>query len=120
MVGVKHYSSVAKGFAMGYEQGNADDGFVKLIAGEDMKILGVHIIGPQAAVLIQSFVYLMNAGYRCEVKSHGHEVQNLQSLQTCPGGSFDTVSQSMVIHPSLSEVAGWAVGNMSWTNGNDH
>ena len=119
MVGVKHYSSVAKGFAMGYEKGDADDGFVKLIADEDMKILGVHIIGPQAAVLIQSFVYLMNAGYCCQVKSQDHHAAQLQSLQTCPGGSFDTVSQSMVIHPSLSEVAGWAVGNMSWTKGSD-
>ena len=114
MVGVKRYSSVAKGFAMGYEQGDADDGFVKLIADEDMKILGVHIIGPQAAVLIQSFVYLMNAGYSCRIPTEGHQTHNLQSLQTCPGGSFDTVNQSMVIHPSLSEVAGWAVGNLQW------
>ena len=114
MVGTKHYSSVAKGFAMGYEEGDKDDGFVKLIADEDMKILGVHIIGPYADLLIQSFVYLMNSGYRCPIKPQEHPKQHLQSSETCPGGTFHTVNQSMVIHPSLSEVAGWAVGNMTW------
>ncbi|HSK68524.1 MAG TPA: FAD-dependent oxidoreductase, partial [Candidatus Limnocylindria bacterium] len=114
LVGTKHYSSVAKGFAMGYEDGGADDGFVKLVAGEDMRILGVHIIGPQADVLIQSFVYLMNAGYRCQAKPPEDDAPRLQSPHTCPGGSFATVGRSMVIHPSLSEVAGWAVGNLDW------
>lgn len=119
MVGVKHYSSVAKGFAMGYEEGDRDDGFVKLVAGEDMKILGVHIIGPEAAVLIQAFVYLMNTGYRCQKSvPHGYDT-NLQSTLTCPGGSFEAIGRAMVIHPSLSEVAGWAVGNLDWAEVSD-
>ena len=115
MVGVKHYSSVAKGFAMGFEEGDRDDGFVKLIAGEDMKILGVHIIGPDAAVLIQAFVYLMNTGYRCQKPAPQGYTPDLQSTQTCPGGTFDAIGRAMVIHPSLSEVAGWAIGSLEWT-----
>ena len=43
MVGVNHYSSIAMGFAMGYEENDPDDGFVKLIVGENRKILGCQI-----------------------------------------------------------------------------
>ncbi len=90
MVARNNYSSVAKGFAMGYSKGDMDDGFVKLITDENMKILGVHIIGPHAAMLIQPFVYLMNAGE----------------------GKIDPMYHSMVIHPSLNELTGWAIGNL--------
>ncbi len=48
---------------MGYSQGDADDGFVKLIVDDDKKIGESHIVGPQAAIMIQPFVYLMNAGF---------------------------------------------------------
>jgi pyruvate/2-oxoglutarate dehydrogenase complex dihydrolipoamide dehydrogenase (E3) component len=42
-----------------------DDGFVKIIVGESKKIVGVHIVGPYASILVQPFVYLMHAGHRC-------------------------------------------------------
>jgi len=59
-VAIKNYSTIAKGFALGFEKGQDDDGFVKLIVDKSYKILGAHVIGPNAALLVQPFVYLMN------------------------------------------------------------
>jgi hypothetical protein len=64
-VGINRYSDVVGGRKMGYVRGDADDGFVKLIVDDEKKLLGVHIVGPHAAILVQPFVYLMNAGFRC-------------------------------------------------------
>ena len=64
-VGYNHYSQVTGGVAMGYSRGEEDDGFIKIIVGEEHKILGVHIVGPHAAILLQPFVYMMNSGQKC-------------------------------------------------------
>ncbi|MEM3341892.1 MAG: FAD-dependent oxidoreductase, partial [Thermoplasmata archaeon] len=137
LVGRNRYSSVAAGFSMGYSNGDDDDGFVKLITDGEWKILGVHIIGPQAAVLLQPFVYLMNAGLSCkpqtlQAKMHDHsrtvgaggeeahnhsgsDVHIHEAVVKCRGGgSIIPLFQSMVIHPSLSEVAAWVTGRMEW------
>jgi len=116
LVGKNHYSSVAKGFAMGYEKGADDDGFVKLLADQNHKIIGAHIIGPYAAILIHSFLYLMNAGYTCTM--HGKSDDNLSELdKSCiEGGTFYPMYDTIVIHPSLSEVAGWILGKLKWVS----
>lgn len=117
LVGKNNYSAVAKGFAMGFSQGDADDGFVKLIADENMKILGVHIIGPHAAILIQSFVYLMNAGFTCTMYNEKSENNRFDQERYCiEGGTFKPMNNSIVIHPSLSEVTGWVIGNLVWVD----
>ena len=37
--------------------------------------------------------------------------------RSCPeGGSFMPIYHSMIIHPSLNEVAGWAIGNLKPVN----
>lgn len=90
-VAVKHYSEVVGGIAMGYNNRSSDNGFVKLIVGKDHKILGAHIVGPNAAILVQPYVYLMNAG-----------------------GTYDPINESMVIHPSLNELTAWVLGNIIW------
>lgn len=113
-VGVKHYSSVAKGFAMGYEKSDSDDGFVKLIVDEDQQILGAHIVGPQASVLIQSYVYLMNVKGSCIMKQKSTlwgKVNDLEKVCS-PSGSVLPISQSMVIHPALSELTAWVLQEM--------
>jgi len=123
MVGVNHYSSIAMGFAMGYEENEPDDGFVKLLVGENKKILGCHVIGPHAALLVQSFVYLMNAGFRCQKPSakerHSWPTSRRQREFTLPvcleAGSLDPITQSMVIHPSLNELTAWVIGNLEWS-----
>jgi dihydrolipoamide dehydrogenase len=72
------YQDTAKGEAMSLK-----DYFVKAIIEKDtMKILGSHIIGPYASVLIQEIINLMYT----------------------PDQSSDPIASGMHIHPALSEV----------------
>ena len=116
-VAVKNYSTVAKGFAMGYDNDDLDNGFVKLVIDKSYKLLGAHVVGPHAALLVQPFVYLMNAGYTCDSPEFPARTGPNKLGRACPeAGSFMPVYKSMVIHPSLNEVAGWAIGNMQPIN----
>ena len=94
MVAVQHYSEIAKGYAMGFEPGDGDDGFAKIVADTKGRILGAHVVGPQAALLLQPFVYMMKAGTFCP-----------------DAGTIRPIAEAMVIHPSLNELTGWAVWN---------
>lgn len=116
-VATKHYSSIAKGFAMGYQKNDIDDGFVKLIVDKSLRVLGTHIIGPDASVLVQPFVYLMNAGFTCNLPEEPKDVSIPKLSHPCPeAGSFMPIHRSMVIHPSLNEVTGWAIGSLKPVN----
>ncbi len=117
-VAVKNYSSVAKGFAMGFDQGDDDDGFVKLVVDKSYRILGAHVVGPNAAILVQPFVYLMNSGFTCPDLAIDSGATNLPKFERSypEGGSFMPIYKSMVIHPSLNEVAGWAIGSLKPVN----
>ncbi|HOP67199.1 MAG TPA: dihydrolipoyl dehydrogenase [Methanoregulaceae archaeon] len=76
LVGKAHYRDIAKGEAMGEERG-----FAKIIVDKETdRILGFHLIGPQAPILIQEIVNAMNRGDTVEALSGIH------------------------IHPSLSEI----------------
>ncbi|UCE95593.1 MAG: dihydrolipoyl dehydrogenase [Candidatus Bathyarchaeota archaeon] len=78
LIGIYRYENTAKGEAMGVK-----DYFVKVIVeGETMKILGAHIIGPYASVLIQEIVNLMYT----------------------PEQSAEPIINGMHIHPALNEV----------------
>lgn len=106
-VAKNHYSEVVGGRAMGFTPTDEDNGFVKLIVGENKTILGVHIVGPQAAVLLQPFVYLMNAGHPCG-----------KTLRLgAQAGTYVPINESMVIHPSLSELTAWALEKIDWEDG---
>ena len=84
LVGIQKYEDTAKGMAM-----NIKDYFVKVIVdGESNKILGAHIIGPQASVLIQEIINLMYTSDR----------------------SIMPIHEGMHIHPALSEVVERAFG----------
>ncbi|MFX0134028.1 MAG: dihydrolipoyl dehydrogenase [Candidatus Hodarchaeota archaeon] len=116
-VAIKKYSTVAKGFAMGYDRGDEDDGFVKLVVDQSRKLLGASVVGPHAAILVQPFVYLMNAGFTCEISPEPGKPPELIYSQTCPeAGSFMPIYRSQVIHPSLNEVTGWAIGSLRPVN----
>ncbi len=78
LIGMYRYEDTAKGEAMGVK-----DYFVKVIVeGKTMKILGAHIIGPHASVLI-------------------HEIINLMYT---PEQSAEPIINGMHIHPALNEV----------------
>jgi mycothione reductase len=86
LVGVKKYYDTAKGYAIGEE-----DGFVKVIVERASgRILGAHIIGPHAAILLQQLVYVMNT-----------DEQN-----------YLPFARAQTIHPALSEVVVGALGNL--------
>lgn len=103
-VGTYRYSYIAIGMAMGFEDGDVDNGLVKLLLDEELHILGVHIAGFQAAALVQPFVYMMNAG---------------NPLKDKDAGTILPLLRSMVIHPSLSELAAWSIENVDWTQAID-
>ncbi len=116
-VAMKNYSTIAKGYAMGFESNQEDDGFVKLIVDKSYKILGAHVVGPHAALLVQPFVYLMNSGFTCTLPEYRDEKSLPKVEKACPeAGSFIPIYRSMVIHPSLNEVTGWAIGNLKPVN----
>jgi dihydrolipoamide dehydrogenase len=105
-----YYSEVVGGIAMGYRKQDEDNGFIKMIVGQDKKILGVHIVGPQAAILLQPFVYLMNEGYQCRKEAENcAEKKGIEELRMlCPQlGTYAPINDSMVIHPSLNELTAW-------------
>lgn len=77
LVGRARYTDVTKGYAMGEE-----DSLVKVIVEQETgKILGCHIVGTDAAILVQQIVYVMNAGDQ----------------------SYTPLADAQVIHPALSE-----------------
>jgi mycothione reductase len=78
LVGIQRYEDTAKGLAMGVK-----DYFAKVIVeSTTTKILGAHIIGPYASVLIQEIINLMYT----------------------PTQSAEPIIEGMHIHPALSEV----------------
>ena len=86
LVGRASYSDVAKGIAM-----QEKVGFAKAIARKkDRKLLGFHILGPLAPILIQ-------------------EVANT----IANGGSADYITGSMHIFPELSELIPEALGRLA-------
>jgi dihydrolipoamide dehydrogenase len=89
LVGTALYRDTAMGAALAFPEG-----FVKVIVeAETSKILGAHIIGPEASVLIQEIVNAM----------------------VSEKGDFGPIARGMHIHPSLNEVVQNAFGNL-----NDH
>jgi mycothione reductase len=78
LIGFYKYQDTAKGEAM-----NVKDYFVKVIVDrETQKVLGAHIIGPEASILIHEIIAVMNT----------------------PEQTFEPISNMMHIHPALSEV----------------
>jgi mycothione reductase len=87
LIGIARYEETAKGIAMGIK-----DYFVKIIVkADDLEIIGAHIIGPYASVLIQEIVDIMCTQHERTVKS---------------------ILSAMHIHPALSEVVQRSVSSL--------
>jgi mycothione reductase len=88
LVGKAKYSDVAQGQAMMEETG-----FAKAIVEADTgKILGFHIIGPYAPILIQEVINAMASG-----------------------GGIDQIQAGMHIHPAITELIPEVLGNLKNT-----
>ncbi|MFX0197918.1 MAG: dihydrolipoyl dehydrogenase [Candidatus Hodarchaeota archaeon] len=86
LIGRYRYENTAKGEAM-----DVKHYFVKVIVErETMKILGAHIIGPYASILIQEIINLMYT----------------------PQQSAEPITNGMHIHPALNEVVERAFGSL--------
>lgn len=86
LIGEYNYSDTAKGSAMAEE-----DGYVKvLLTKEEYKILGAHIIGPFAPILVQEVINVMNTG----------------------DGTVHPLAEALHIHPALPEVVQRAFFNL--------
>jgi mycothione reductase len=93
LVGVAQYKDTAMGAALGNPEG-----FVKVIVDHDTgKILGAHIIGLEASLLIQ-------------------EITNAMATV----GNFGPIAQGMHIHPALNEVVQNAFGNLQHPHEQEH
>lgn len=110
-----YYSQVSKGYAMGIEPDSPEDGFIKIVAEKDSdRLLGVHIIGMQASILLQPFINLMNAG-PTELKPVEEEIasptvrklREQKIVREMDPNSIITIGETMTPHPSLSELAMW-------------
>lgn len=94
LVGRGTFSDCAMGYAMAVEES-----LVKVVVdAENLRILGVRIVGPQASILLQPFVYLMNAG----------------------DGTFMPLAHSQIIHPALSEAVVGALNDLHDPDANPH
>ncbi len=86
LVGKAKYGETAKGYAMGDESG-----FAKIVIEKDTgKVLGCTIVGPEAAILVQQVVILMNT-----------EMQTMAPFE-----------RSQIIHPALSELLSRMIDNL--------
>jgi mycothione reductase len=86
LIGVARYLDTAKGLAIG-----AKREFAKIIVERpSMGILGAHIVGPQASILIQELVYFIST----------------------PSHTVDEISSLLHVHPALSEVVQDACQNL--------
>jgi dihydrolipoamide dehydrogenase len=93
LVGKAMYTDVARGEAM-----REEEGFAKAVVHRKTgKVLGYHIIGPHASILIQEVVNAMAAD-----------------------GNVWSVAKGMHIHPALSEVVLKAFGKLQPVDGEHH
>ncbi|GMA38975.1 mycothione reductase [Mobilicoccus caccae] len=76
-VKVQEYADVAYGWAM-----EDRTGFCKVLASPEGRLLGVHIMGHEASIVIQPAIQAMNAGWTAQ----------------------ETATRQMWIHPALTEV----------------
>ena len=112
-IGRHLYNQTAKGFSLGYEK--EEEEFAKVILDRKTgKILGFHAIGPEAAMLIQPYLNLMNAGEtpliirNPEIEgSTARRLRRQNFSRNLDPHCMSTIRETMVPHPSLSEVGIW-------------
>lgn len=114
-VGKHMYSQTVKGYSLGFRNGDPLDCFAKAVVDKETnEILGIHVIGPEAANLIQPYVNLMSAGNNM----HAVTDEDICSAETAlyrqsemsrylDPHNINTVLESMTPHPALTELVTW-------------
>lgn len=120
-IGRLSYAAVAKGWALGYTD-EEEAGFARLLtdlSGE--RLLGFQAVGPNASLLLQTYVLSLNSvpAVLSEHIRHpeigSERVQALRRsglVRELPAASIRSIDETMVAHPSLSEVAAWATDEL--------
>lgn len=114
-VGYNYYSSTAKGYAMGYNEGEAEDGFVKVVIDvKSKKILGAHIIGSEASLLIQPYATMLATGniehviFEPEIGTEEtKKMREKRHSRYLDPQKITSITESVTAHPALTEVAMW-------------
>lgn len=114
-VGMHYFYETAKGYALGFSPRSSLKPFIKVIAEKKTgKLLGAHIIGPEASVLIQPFINLMSAGENVikpvnpEVGSELTKKLRAEKLTRYLDPHYaSTIKETMIPHPSLQEATMW-------------
>lgn len=114
-VGYNYYSSTAKGYAMGYNAGEEDDGFVKVVIDvKTKKILGAHIIGTEASLLIQPYATMLATGdiehviFEPEIGTElTMRMRTKKYSRYLDPQKVTSITESVTAHPALTEVAMW-------------
>lgn len=76
--------------------------------------MGVSVVGPQATLLLQPFINLMNVGSVALVAKYVHIASPEVAMLRCqgmvrelPADSVISIGETMTPHPGLGEVAMW-------------
>ena len=120
-VGRLSYASVAKGWALGFTD-EEEAGFARLVtdaSGE--QLLGFQAVGAHASLLLQTYVLSLNSvpAILSEHIRHpeigSERVQELRRsglVRELAPATVRSIDETMVAHPSLSEVAAWATDEL--------
>lgn len=115
------FSDTAKGSALGFKDREA--AYTKVILEKETeKILGVHIVGYQASILIQGYVYLMQAGadrapqLGDEASEDAKRAREADPVKYA-ANTASAVNHAMTAHPSLGEATAWAFSWNRWDQG---
>ncbi len=119
-IGLNRYAMTAKGYAMGFDMEDDLDAFAKMIVDKESgDILGMHVIGPMASTLIQPYLLHMNLGkHRIAPINEDIEtpfsrkMRNMQVKRKLKPHRLRSIRETMVPHPTLSEVSVWTFYNM--------
>ncbi|PKK38885.1 Dihydrolipoamide dehydrogenase [Clostridiaceae bacterium JG1575] len=110
-----YYKDTAKGYALGIDGDNKDLFFKVVYEEESGRILGAACVGPRAEDLIQPYITLLSLGDQtAEVLEQDIASKETQEERAhrrpehLDPHRIESLERSMVIHPSLSEVAVWA------------
>ncbi len=127
-VAERRYHENAKGMALGYSADDVDDGWIRLYIADGQDgcwqagtLLGVHIMGAEASVLLQPFLLAMTQflpnRYRAEEEeiplsplAQKHVEASIEEAP--PKTAVSAILNTVTPHPALPEITFWAMSEL--------